>query len=136
MPYGLENRLVVGIASSALFDLTESDGIFQREGEGVYRHYQEQHIDEPLCPGVAFPFVKRLLSLNTLQLEDPLVEVIILSKNDPDTGLRVMRSISHHELPISRAIFTQGKSPYRFMPALNMSLFCRQTKETLRKQFR
>lgn len=76
-------------------------------------------------PGVAFPFIKRLLSLNDLSqsIEDPLVEVIVLSRNDPDTGLRVMNSIEKHGLPISRAIFMQGKSPYKFMPALNMSLF-------------
>ncbi|MFF7361451.1 5'-nucleotidase [Streptomyces sp. NPDC008125] len=124
MGYELSNRLVVGIASSALFDLTESDAIFREHGEEGYRGYQEKHRDDELRPGVAFPFIRRLLSLNSLSTaDDPLVEVIVLSRNDPDTGLRVMRSIESHGLPISRAIFRQGRSPYDFMPALNMSLF-------------
>ncbi|MGW2563638.1 5'-nucleotidase [Streptomyces sp. NPDC001514] len=122
--YELADRLVIGIASSALFDLTESDAVFREQGEESYRAYQEEHLDETLRPGVAFPFIRRLLSLNDLGKEgDPLVEVIVLSRNDPDTGLRVMRSIKAHGLSISRAIFMQGRSPHKFMPALNMSLF-------------
>lgn len=124
MPYELAHRLVIGIASSALFDLTESDAVFREEGEESYRRYQEEHLEDELRPGIAFPFVRRLLSLNDLSLpDDPAVEVIVLSRNDPDTGLRVMRSIQTRDLPISRAIFTQGRSPFKFMPALNMSLF-------------
>lgn len=124
MPYDLSDRLVVGIASSALFNLTESDSVFREHGEQKYREFQETHLDNPLQPGVAFPFIRRLLSLNDLShVKDPLVEVIVLSRNDPDTGLRVMRSIEHHGLAITRAIFMQGKSPYKFMRPLHMSLF-------------
>lgn len=125
MPYSLENSLVVGIASSALFDLAESDDVFRREGEAVYRRYQEEHLNDTLRPGVAFPFIKRLLSLNDLASDGdgPLVEVIVLSRNDPDTGLRVMKSIQTHGLPVTRAVFMQGHSPYKYMPAFNMSLF-------------
>ncbi|MFD6885792.1 5'-nucleotidase [Streptomyces sp. NPDC059957] len=124
MKYDLSDRLVVGIASSALFDLTDGDAVFREHGEDAYRTYQENHLDELLTKGVAFPFVRRLLSLNDLSDgSDPLVEVIILSRNDPDTGMRVMRSIKAHHLPISRAIFQQGRPSYGFMPALNMSLF-------------
>lgn len=124
MPYNLAGKLVVGVASSALFDLTESGAVFDEEGEEAYRRYQEKNLDEKLLPGIAFPFIRRLLSLNDLSDPgDPLVEVIILSRNDPDTGLRVMRSVAAHNLSITRAIFMQGKSPYKFMPALNMSLF-------------
>lgn len=124
MGYTLDDKLVVGISSSALFNLTESDAVFRQNGENAYRKYQAEHIDDTLKPGVAFSFIKRLLSLNNL-CEDqcPLVEVIILSRNDPETGLRVMRSIKTHGLDISRAIFSQGKSPYEFMQALHMSLF-------------
>ncbi|WP_443045094.1 5'-nucleotidase [Streptomyces sp. Go40/10] len=122
--YDLADRLVVGVASSALFDLRESDAVFREQGEEAYRAYQEENRDNTLQPGVAFPFIRRLLSLNDLgEPGDPLVEVIILSRNDPDTGLRVMGSIKTHRLPITRAVFMQGRSPYRFMPALNMSLF-------------
>ncbi|MGW6863686.1 5'-nucleotidase [Streptomyces sp. NPDC054901] len=124
MKYDLSSRLVVGIASSALFDLTDCDAVFRERGEDAYRAYQEVHLKDVLAKGVAFPFVRRLLSLNDLaEPPDALVEVIILSRNDPDTGLRVMRSIEAHGLPISRAVFRQGRSPHRFMPALNMSLF-------------
>jgi 5'-nucleotidase len=124
MPYDLENRLVVGVASSALFDLTESGAFFDTQGEEAYRAYQDEHIDDRLEPGVAFPFIKRLLGLNDLRAPgDPLVEVIILSKNDPSTGLRVMRSIESHGLAITRAVFTQGRSPYEYIDALCMSLF-------------
>ncbi|QUQ65033.1 5'-nucleotidase [Kutzneria sp. CA-103260] len=119
MAYDLGDHLVVGIASSALFDLADSDRVFREDGEQAYRRHQEEHRDTPLQPGVAFPFARRLLSLNDISP----VDVIVLSRNDPDTGLRVMRSIAHHQLPITRAIFTQGRAPYRFMPALNMCLF-------------
>ncbi|MFB7782268.1 5'-nucleotidase [Streptomyces vinaceus] len=124
MRYDLSGRLVVGIASSALFDLTDCDAVFRERGEDAYRAHQEAHVDDVLAKGVAFPFVRRLLSLNDLaEPPDPLVEVIILSRNDPDTGLRVMRSIEAHGLPISRAVLRQGRPSHRFMPALHMSLF-------------
>jgi 5'-nucleotidase len=126
MPYELGTRLVIGVASSAMFDLSESDQVFRSQGEEEYRKYQSENINKPLIKGVAFSFVKRLLSLNDLSEkpdEDPLVEVVLLSRNDPDTGLRVMKSIEHHNLQISRAIFMQGKSPYEYIPALSISLF-------------
>jgi 5'-nucleotidase len=133
MPYDLTNRLVVGVASSALFDLNESDEVFTKEGEEAYRKYQEKHLDDTLESGIAFPFIRRLLSLNDLREGDPVVEIIVLSRNDPVTGLRVMRSIQKRELAITRAIFMQGRSPYRFMPALNMSLFLSANDEDVRK---
>ncbi|MET8749691.1 5'-nucleotidase [Streptomyces sp. NPDC004667] len=124
MKYDLSDRVVIGIASSALFDLADCDAVFREQGEDAYRRYQEAHVDDVLDKGVAFPFVRRLLSLNDLaEPLDPLVEVIILSRNDPDTGLRVMRSIAAHGLHISRAVFRQGRSSHRFISALNMSLF-------------
>lgn len=126
MAYELGKRLVIGVASSAMFDLIESDTVFRTKGEEEYRKYQSENVDNPLDKGVSFSFIKRLLSLNNLSDNpetDPLVEVVLLSRNDPDTGLRVMKSIEHHKLPISRAIFMQGKSPYEYIPALSISLF-------------
>ncbi|GAA4989091.1 5'-nucleotidase [Pseudonocardia tropica] len=123
MPYDLDERLVVGVSSSALFNLAESDEFFQAHGEIAYREYQDKHLGDILQPGVAFPFITRLLQLNDLRPEDPLVEVIVLSRNDPNTGLRVMRSIEHHDLPITRSVFTQGRAPYAYIEALSMSLF-------------
>jgi 5'-nucleotidase len=125
MPYDLENRLVIGVASSAVFDLTESDSVFRSKGEEEYRKFQENNLDSPLPKGIAFPFIKRLLSLNDLNPDstDPLVEVVLLSRNDPDTGLRVMKTIQHYGLGMTRAIFMQGRSPYEYIPALNIALF-------------
>lgn len=123
MPYELSDRLVVGVASSALFDLDESDAFFREHGELAYRKYQDEHIGETLPKGVAFPFIQRLLQLNDLRPGDPLVEVIVLSRNDADTGLRVMRSVSDYQLNMTRAIFTQGVAPYEYIGALEMSLF-------------
>ncbi|ENM5764054.1 5'-nucleotidase [Vibrio mimicus] len=123
MPYDLTKRLVVGLSSSALFDLQDSDEIFRSQGEDIYRDYQREKQDELLAKGVAFPFVRRLLKLNELRPEDPPVEVILLSRNDPDTGLRVMNSIEHYGLGMTRAVFLQGKSPYIYIPAFDIELF-------------
>lgn len=125
MAYDLENRLVIGVSSGAVFDLRESDSVFRSEGEEEYRKFQEKNLDVPLPKGIAFPFIKRLLSLNDLGTSDsgPLVEVVLLSRNDPDTGLRVMKTIKHYGLNMTRAIFMQGKSPHEYIPALNIALF-------------
>lgn len=122
MAYDLSSRLVVGLASSALFDLTDSDKVFQAKGEKAYRDFQQTHQDTPFAKGVAFSFVERLLSLNNLSAE-PLVEVILLSRNDADTGLRVMNSIEHYGLNITRAMFLQGRSPYEYIKSFDIELF-------------
>ena len=125
MPYELENRLVIGVASSAVFALVASDAVFQSQGEEEYRKYQQENLNVPVPKGIAYPFIKRLLSVNALSADptDPLVEVILLSRNDPDTGLRVLKTIEHYGLGMTRAIFMQGKSPYEYIPALNIALF-------------
>ncbi|MGV6492370.1 5'-nucleotidase [Stenotrophomonas rhizophila] len=123
MPYELDDRLVIGVASSAVFNLTDSDHVFKTQGEEEYRRYQGENLNKPLPRGIAFPFIKRLLSLNDLRPSDPLVEVVLLSRNDPDTGLRVMKTIEHYGLGITRAIFMQGLAPYEYIPALNIALF-------------
>ncbi|MCX5590479.1 5'-nucleotidase [Alcaligenes endophyticus] len=123
MSYDLDKRLVIGLASSALFDLVESDHVFRTQGEAEYKKYQLAHETEAFAPGVAFPFIKRLLALNDLSPDDPVVEVMLLSRNDPNTGMRVMNSIQHYGLDISRAIFLQGADPYPYIPALSISLF-------------
>lgn len=129
MPYNLENRLVVGLASSALFNLETSDQVFREQGEEKYRMYQLEHQNDPLGPGVAFQFIRRLLSLNELDPDDPPVEVVLLSRNDPDTGLRVMNSIKHHGLEITRALFLQGGSPYKYIPSFDICLFLSANEE-------
>lgn len=129
----LERALVIGVASSALFDLRESDAVFREQGEEKYREYQREHLDDVLEPGVAFPFIRRLLDLNDLSDRERLVEVVILSRNDPETGMRVMRSVKRHGLDITRAIFMQGRAPYRFMEPLRMSLFLSANEDDVRE---
>lgn len=90
----------------------------------------------PLARGVAFPFVQRLVRLNDLRADDQFVEVIVLSRNDPDTELRLMRSVKHHGLDSTRAIFTQGKAPYEYVGALDMSLACPRTELMSTRLFR
>lgn len=123
MAYDLTKRLVIGLASSALFDLEESDTIFREQGEKNYREFQKKNENKPLAKGVAFPFIKRLLSLNILNPQNPPVEVILLSRNDPDTGLRVMNSIEFYNLNMTRAVFLQGSSPLKYIPAFDIELF-------------
>lgn len=121
--YTTNNKLTIGLASSALFDLSESDRVFREQGAEAYAQYQREHEDEVLKPGVAYPFIRRLLSLNEISDGEPLVEVILLSRNDPNTGLRVMNSIQQYGLPITRAMFLQGQSPEAYIKSLNIELF-------------
>lgn len=132
MPYPIEEKLVVAVASSALFDLSESDAVFCNEGLVAYRAHQREREDVVLECGVAFPFVRRLLGLNKPDIGEEPVEVILLSQNDPDTGLRVMNSIENHGLPISRAAFVRGRDPFRYVDAFNACLFLSANPENVR----
>lgn len=123
MPYPIEDKLVIAVASSALFDLSESDKVFREEGPIRYREYQEQNLDAPLGRGVAFPFVRRFLHLNKRFPEQSPVEVVLLSRNSAITGKRVFRSINHYGLNITRAAFLEGNDPYPYIEAFNASLF-------------
>jgi 5'-nucleotidase len=117
------NKLIVAIASRALFDLTESHQLFETEGIEAYAVYQINHENVPLNPGVAFNLVKKLLALKHPQTQESLVEVILLSRNSADTGLRIFNSIQTHALPVSRAAFTDGQSPYRYVKPFGAHLF-------------
>jgi 5'-nucleotidase len=114
--------LTVAISSRTLFDLAESNTVFDREGLEAYRQYQIAHEDDVLEPGDAFHFVKKLLNINKL-LDKPRVEVILLSRNSADTGLRIFNSIKAYDLAITRAAFCGGESPYRYIQAFGCSLF-------------
>ncbi len=116
-------KLVIGISSRALFGLDESHKVFEQEGRENYARHQVKNEDNPLEPGVAFPFVRKILRLNEILKKPPPVEVILLSRNSADTGLRVFRSIEHHGLDISRAAFCSGKTPYRYVKAFGCDLF-------------
>lgn len=114
--------LVIAISSRALFNLEESHRVFEEEGLDAYQKYQISQEDEPLEPGDAFLLVQKLLGLNAL-LEQSPVQVILLSRNSADTGLRIFNSIEHYGLDISRAAFSGGDSPYRYISAFNSHLF-------------
>jgi len=133
MSYAIEEKLVIGVASSALFKLDESDVVYRRDGLAAYRNYQREHQHDVLAPGIAFPFIQRLLNLNNIFPDLEPVEVVLLSHNDPDTGLRVFNSIGHHQLKIVRAAFTTGDSPFKYIPAYNVSLFLSANADDVRK---
>ncbi|HEX7339792.1 MAG TPA: 5'-nucleotidase [Rhodanobacteraceae bacterium] len=116
-------RLIVAISSRALFDLSESHALFQREGLDAYRRYQIAHENDVLAPGVAFPLVTKLLALNGQGAAVPSVEVILLSRNSADTGLRIFNSIEHYGLDISRAAFTNGAPTSEYIAPFDADLF-------------
>ncbi|SHG97407.1 5'-nucleotidase [Massilia sp. CF038] len=132
MPFDIENKLVIGVASSALFDLSESHQVYLDSGPEEYRAYQERNLDTILGRGVAFPFIRRFLNINKCFPHEPPVEVVLFSRNSPETGMRVMRSIAHYGLDISRAAFMTGKSPYSYLPAFNTALFLSANEEDVK----
>lgn len=131
MAYDLSEKLVVAVASSALFDLIDSDNVFQSKGESEYRAYQRKNEANVLKTGVVYPLIKRLLDLN--DDESQPIEVVLFSRNDPDTGLRVFNSIEHYRLNISRAVFVTGKNPYEYLEAFNASLFLSGNKDDVKE---
>jgi 5'-nucleotidase len=116
-------KLVIAISSTALFDMRESHGIYEKQGIEAYAEYQRQHEDDILEPGEAFPLASKLLRMNEKLGGEPKVEIILLSRNSADTGLRVFNSIEHHGLKITRAAFSGGDSPYRYVSAFACHLF-------------
>ena len=123
MPAVYSRKLVIAISSRALFDMSDSHEVYEREGLEAYSRYQIAHENDVLAPGDAFNIVKKLLRLNQLLEGEPRVEVILLSRNSADTGLRVFNSIEHYGLTISRAAFCGGESPYRYVSAFGCHLF-------------
>lgn len=123
MSFQIEDKFVIAVASSALFDLSESHAVFEEKGEESYRAFQREHENDVLHSGVAYPLIKRLLGINGSDVDDQPVEVVLLSRNDPDTGLRVFKSIEYYDLSISRAVFVTGKDPFKYMDAFNACLF-------------
>jgi len=121
MPYSVEGKLVVAISSRALFDFEEENRVFDARGERAYIDLQYSRMNVPAKEGVAFRLVKKLLAFNSGDAQ--LVEVVILSKNDPVSGLRIFRSAERAGLKLERGVFTRGRSPYRYLDALKANLF-------------
>ena len=132
----VDDRFVVAISSRALFDLRESHELFEREGLDAYRRYQIARESEVLAPGIAFPLVQKLLRLNGRSQSTPRVEVILLSRNSGDTGLRIFNSIEQHGLEIVRAAFTSGASTYPYAQAFGADLFLSSNAEDVSRALR
>jgi 5'-nucleotidase len=122
MPASLEGRLVVALSSRALFDFEEENQVFEANDDRAYMQLQLQRLDQPARPGVAFSLARKLLAFN-LNASAPAVDVVILSRNDPVSGMRVFRSAQHYGLPIERGAFTRGQSPWRYLRPLGAQLF-------------
>lgn len=116
----MTKKLIISISSRALFDLDASNEIYEKNGVAAYAQYQIEHENDILEPGVAFPLVKKLLNLNRY---GDYVEVILLSRNSADTGLRVFNTIKHYDLNITRAVFTGGESTCQYAKAFQSHLF-------------
>jgi 5'-nucleotidase len=129
---GVDNeRLTVAISSRALFDLAESHALFERNGLEAYRGFQMAHENDLLEPGIAFPLVQKLLRLNDPAPAPPRVEVILLSRNSADTGLRIFNSIEHYKLDIARAAFTGGEPTSPYVHSFGADLFLSANPESV-----
>ncbi len=122
MAYDLRDKLVIAISSRALFDLEEENAIYDAQGLEAYYRHQLAHVNDPLERGSGFRFVQNLLKINR-QFETPLIEVIILSRNNAATGLRIGRTIEHYDLPIERSGWTAGTPVTRYLKAFKVDLF-------------
>ena len=121
MGVNLDGQLVVAISSRALFDFEEENQVFEQGDDKAYMRLQLGRVEQPAKPGVAFSLVKKLLAFNSADIQR--VEVVILSRNDPVSGLRVMHSAEHYKLPIIRCTFTRGEAPWRYLRPLKANLF-------------
>ena len=130
MPATLDNQLVVALSARALFDFEEENQVFEAQDDTAYMQLQLSRLDSAAKPGCAFPLVKKLLALNTTG--EQRVEVIIVSRNDPVSGLRVFRSADHHGLGLTRGVFTRGRPAYRYLTPLGANLFLSAHEEDVR----
>lgn len=129
MPYPIESKLVVAVSSTALFDFSKEHDLYLKLGVDEFRSYQREHRKDTPAPGAAFPFIKRLLNLNKIYTEEHPIEVVILSRNHADAGLRVMDAVSEYDLEISRSMFLAGTTPYPYMDAVNSVLYLSTDKD-------
>jgi len=130
MSQSLSGKLVVAISSRALFDFEEENRVFEESDDRAYMELQLTRLDQPARPGVAFPLVKKLLAFNTEG--QSRVAVVILSRNDPVSGLRVFRSAQEGDLQLERAVFTRGRNPYPYLNPLGANLFLSAKEEDVR----
>ncbi|WPB57859.1 5'-nucleotidase [Xylophilus sp. GOD-11R] len=127
----LDDKLVVAISSRALFDFEEENRIFDKDDPAPYMQLQLDRLDVPARSGVAFSLVKKLLAFNTPDARR--VEVVVLSRNDPVSGMRIFRSAQAAKVPLERGVFTQGRDPYRYLRPLGAKLFLSANEDDVRQ---
>ncbi len=121
MAFQVDDKLVIGVSSRALFDLQEENRIFEEQGLAAYEMYQREHENVLLKPGAAFPLVKALHNLNLGDRQ--LTEIVIMSKNSTDTSMRIFNSIEHYGLDITRAALVGGGTITPYLSAFGTDLF-------------
>ncbi|MDP3136141.1 MAG: 5'-nucleotidase [Burkholderiaceae bacterium] len=131
MSVTLDNKLVVAISSRALFNFEEENLVFEAGDAGAYMEMQLGRIDQPARPGIAFSLIKKLLAFNDTTTQR--VEVVILSRNDPVSGMRIFRSGHANEIKLERGVFTQGRSPFRYLRPLRAHLFLSANADDVRE---
>ena len=127
----IEQQIVIAVSSRALFNLESEHRIFEEQGVEAYREWQIAHADEPLEPGTAFPFIRKILHINTLFGDKHPFRVVVLSRNTPETGQRFFNSCRAYELPITAGAFTSGQSTFPYLQAFDASLFLSANKENV-----
>lgn len=133
MPTDFSETLVIGISSRTLFDLDEEDRLFQEKGIVEYRKHQKEKEDDILTKGTGFYLAEALLNLNKLSKTNRLVEVIVMSRNSPETGVRILNSIKHYNLDITRSAFTGGEPLSPYIEAFQVDLFLSKNEEDVQK---
>ncbi|MDE0176675.1 MAG: 5'-nucleotidase [Defluviicoccus sp.] len=133
MPYLIEDKLVIAVSSTALFDFSAEHDLYLKEGVDQFRSYQRDNRTEVPQLGTAFPFIQRILQLNTIYSDHNPIEVVILSRNHADAGLRVMDAVRHYELSISRAFFLAGSLPYPYMESVGAVLYLSTNKDEVNR---
>ncbi|MCR5720340.1 MAG: 5'-nucleotidase [Lachnospiraceae bacterium] len=123
MAYKLDDKMVIGVSSRALFNLRKENEIFEKNGVDAYCEYQIEHEEEPLNPGPGFMLIKSFLELNKINKNGPVCEVVIMSRNSPDTSMRVFNSIKYYGLDITRAVLTSGAQLSPYLKAFKVDLF-------------
>ena len=125
-------KLVVCISSTALFDCNKSHRIWKHDGLEAYKRYQRAHADIPLKPGVGFPLVQSLLELNKV-VDQPVIDIVLVSRNDAESGQRIIESINYYNLSVKRMSFTCGAEVTNYLQAWKCDLFLSTEEEQVRK---
>ena len=133
MPYPIDQKLVIAVSSTALFDLSEEHDLYKTHGVDMFREHQRHNRDNTPEPGAAFPFIQRMLNLNNVFADEQPVEVVVLSRNHADAGLRVMDAVEHYGLAISRAFFLAGALPYPYIDSIGAVLYLSTNKDEVKR---